>query len=238
MNTSNIIQIEVPDFDPDIDGRLPNQQAQGSASTTQKSFKKSDERKAPALLQRDVEEVDWPDVIPVEIPPQSDQDIEQDIPVLSTRCETNLLEIPQLESELEEEEGQPEDLQTYLSHHNTYQESQNICKEYRKRLLDINDDRYFQDIDRAYKPYGPTRDYIPLNQAPGPRHMTQELIQTFGRGRGQARRDELHSHDPLEHERDLYRAEYNAKSRKLNACVRGMQVRNNLFYTIIQYVHN
>ena len=123
MNTGDVIQIEAPDFDPDIDEGLPTQEyqeAQGSASIIQQSIKKSDEYKAPASSQRDVEEVDWPDVIPVKIPPQPDQDIEQNIPVLPTRCETNHIEIPQLESDLEEEEGQFEDLQTYLTHHNTY----------------------------------------------------------------------------------------------------------------------
>ena len=146
MNTGDVIQIEVPDFDPDIDEGLPtqeHQEAQASASITQQSFKKSDGNKAPALSYQDVEEVDWPNVIPVEIPPQPDQDIEQNIPVLPTRCETNLIEIPQLESDLEEEEEQFEDVQTYLTHHNTYQESWNICKEYRKRLLDLSDDRYY-----------------------------------------------------------------------------------------------
>ena len=113
---------------------------------------------------------------------------------MPTRYETNLIDIPQLESDLEEEEEQFEDIQTYLTHHNTYKESQNIQKEYRKRLLDLNDDRYYQEIDQAYDTYGPTRDYIPVNQAPGPRRTTQELIQTFSRGRGQARREELHGH--------------------------------------------
>ena len=94
-------------------------------------------------------------MIPVEIPPQPDQDIEQSIPALPTRCVTDQIKIPQLESNLEEEE-QFKDLQTYLTHHNTYQESQNIGKEYRKRLLDLNDDRYYQEIDRAYETYGPT----------------------------------------------------------------------------------
>ena len=65
-------------------------------------------------------------MIPVEILPQPDQDIEQNIPVVPTRHETNHNEIPQLKSNLDEEEGQFEDLQTYLTHHNTYQESQNI----------------------------------------------------------------------------------------------------------------
>ena len=148
----------MPDFNPDINEGLPlqeHQEAQGSASTTQQFFKKSNENKAPALSHQDVENVDWPDAIPVEIPPQPDWDIEQNIPALPTRCEINHIEIPQLESDLEEEE-QFEDLQTYLTHHNTYQESQNIHKEYRKRLLDLDDDRYFQEIDHAYETYHPT----------------------------------------------------------------------------------
>ena len=109
---------------------------------------------------------------------------------------TDQIEIPQLERDLEEEE-QFEDLQMYLTHHNPYQGSQNICKEYRKRILDLNDNRYYQDIDCAYETYGPIRDYIPANQTPGPHHTTQELIQTFGRGRGQACREELHGHRPF-----------------------------------------
>ena len=148
-------------------------------------------------MQQDVEEVDWLDMIPVEIPPQPDQDIEQNIPVVPTRRETNHNEIPQLESDLDKEEGQFEDLQTYLTHHNTYQESQNICKEYQKRLLDLDDDRYFREIDHVYKTYGPTQDHIPVNQAPGPHRTMQELIQTFGRGRGQACREELHGYQPF-----------------------------------------
>ena len=54
MNTGNVIQIDVPDFDPDINEGLPTQEhqgAQGSASITQQFFKKAKEREAPALLQ-------------------------------------------------------------------------------------------------------------------------------------------------------------------------------------------
>ena len=43
----------------------------------------------------------------------------------------------------------------YLTHHNTYEESQNICKEYRVRLLELDDDRYYQEIDHMYQTYGP-----------------------------------------------------------------------------------
>ena len=157
MNTGDVIQIEAPDFNPDINKALPiqdHQEIQGSASITQPFFDKSAESKAPALLHQDVQDVDWPDAISVKIPPQPDQDIKPSIPALPTRCETDQIEIPQLESNLKEEE-QFEDLQTYLTHHNTYKESQNIHKEYRKRLLDLDDDRYYQEIDRMYKTYGP-----------------------------------------------------------------------------------
>ena len=97
----------------------------------------------------------------------------------------------------EEEEGQFEDIQTYLDHHNTYQESQNIHKEYTKRLLDLDDERYYRNIDCIYKTYGQTRDHIPAIQTPEPCRMTQELIQAYGRGRRQAHREELHGHQPF-----------------------------------------
>ena len=180
--------------------------------------------------------MDWPDTIPVKIPPQLDQDNEQNIPVLPIRHETNLSDIPKLESDIdEEEEGQFEDLQTYLTHHNTYQESQNICKEYRKRLLDLNDDRYYWDIDHAYETYGPTQNHIPANQAPGPHHMRQELIHTFGRGRGQATGKSSMGTNPLEHVHNLCRAEFKERSRKLNACDRDMRVCNNFFFFVQQF---
>ena len=54
MNTGDVIQIDVLDFDPDINEGLPtqeHQEAQVSASITQQFFKKSEEHKAPALLQ-------------------------------------------------------------------------------------------------------------------------------------------------------------------------------------------
>ena len=97
MNTGNITQIDRPDFDPDINGGLPtkeHEETQGSDSLIQQPSKKSNKREAPALLQQDVEEVDWPDAIPVKIPPQPDQDNEQNIPVLPIRCKTNLSVIP------------------------------------------------------------------------------------------------------------------------------------------------
>ena len=94
----------------------------------------------------------------------------------------------------EEEEGQFEDIQTYLDHHNTYQESQNIHKEYTKRLLDLDDERYYRDIDHIYETYSQTQDHIPAIQTPRPRRKMQELTHAYSRGRGQAHREELHEH--------------------------------------------
>ena len=121
MNTGDIIQINAPDFDLDIDGGLPtkeHEETQGSDSFIQHLLGESEKSKAPALPQQVAEEVDWPDTVPVEILPQSDQDNDHNIQVSPTRHETNFSEIPQLESDIdEEEEGQFEDLQTYLTHH-------------------------------------------------------------------------------------------------------------------------
>ena len=202
MNTGNVIQIEAPDFDPDIDEVLPiptdqnkdHQETQGSVNSTQQSFEKTAKSKTPASSHQDV---GWPDAIPVEILPQPDQDIEQNIPTLPTQHETDQAEIPQLETDPKEEQSQ--DLQTYLTHHNTYEESQCIHREYSARLLELDDDRYYQEIDHAYQTYGPlpAQDYIPANQAPGPRRMTQELMQIFSKGRGQACREQLHGHRPF-----------------------------------------
>ena len=41
------------------------------------------------------------------------------------------------------------------------------------------------------------QDYQPANQAPGPHRTTQELMQIFGKGRGQIHREELHGHRPF-----------------------------------------
>ena len=187
MNTGDVIKIDTPEFDPYIDGGPPtkeHREIQGSDSSIQHLLGESKKSEAPALPQQVAEEVDWPDAVPVKIPPQSAQDNDHNIGASPTQHEMNYSEIPQLESDIdEEEEGQFEDIQTYLDHHNTYQESQNIHKEYTKRLLDLDDERYYWDIDRMYETYGQTRDHIPVIQTSRPHCTMQELIQTYGRGR-------------------------------------------------------
>ena len=157
MNTGDVIQIEAPDFDPDIDGVLPisadqsinHQERQGSVISTQKFVEKTVECRTPASSHQDAQDVDWPDVIPVEILPQPDQNIEQSISTLLIRCKTDQAGIPQLEDDPKEEQFQ--DLQTYLTHHNMYEESQCICRDYRAKLLELDNNRYYQGIDSTYQ---------------------------------------------------------------------------------------
>ena len=83
MNTGDTIQIEGPDFNPDIDDVSPttvdqesnNPVTQGSTTPTPKSAEKVIERTTPAPSHQDtdIQEVDWPDAIPVEIPSRSNQ---------------------------------------------------------------------------------------------------------------------------------------------------------------------
>ena len=218
MNTGDVIQIEAPDFDPDIDEALltPMDQhindpaIQGLVTPTLKPAEKVIECRtpAPSCTDIDTQEVDWPETIPVEIPPQYDQQNKQSIPTEQTHPNLGPAKIPQLEDNPEGEQYQ--DLETYFSHHITFEASEHIHRDYRSRLLSLDDDKYYQEIDRVYLTYEipPVQDYRPGNQAPSPHQTTQELMQIFGKGRGQACREELHGHRP-----------FSARMRSLQSCI-------------------
>ena len=218
MNFGDTIRIEAPDVDPDIDDVSPtttdqesnNPVTQGSATPTPKSAEKVIERTTPAPSHQDMDtqEVDWPDALPVEIPSQSDQQTDQRITIQPTQCNPEPVEILQLEENLEEEQYQ--DLETYLTHHNTFEASQHICRDYRSRLLSIDDKKCYEEVDIAFHTYRTpaAQDYRLANQVPGPHRTTQELMQIFGKGRGQACREELHRHRP-----------FGARTRLLQSCI-------------------
>ena len=138
MNFGDTIQIEAPDFNPDIDDVSPtttdqesnNPVTQGLATPTPKSAEKVTERTTPPPSHQDMDtrEVDWPDALPVEIPSQSNQQNDQRITIQPTRHNPEPVEIPQLEENSEDEQYQ--DLETYLTHHNTFEASQYIHRDY------------------------------------------------------------------------------------------------------------
>ena len=84
-------------------------------------------------------------------------------------------------------------------HHNTFEASQRICQDYQSRLLALDEEKYYKEVDRAFYKYGTpaAQDYRLENQVLGPHRTTQELMQIFGKGRGQMRREELHGHRPF-----------------------------------------
>ena len=163
MNTGNIIQIEVPDFDPDIDKALTismaqctnNLMTQGLVTPALKSAENVIECRtpAPSCTDVDTQEVDWPDVIQVEIPPQCNQQNEQSISTELTYLNLGPAEIPQLEDNSEGE--QYKDLEMYLSHHNMFEANEHIHRDYRSRLLSLDDDKYYQEIDSQSGSWSP-----------------------------------------------------------------------------------
>ena len=191
MNSGDTIQIEAPDFDPDIgdvsspitDKRPNKLLTQGTESPTHETTKPEIECSTPptSTQQTASQDTDWLDAIPVEIPPQIDQPEDQGIDRYQTQHNSNRAEIPDLKENLEEE--QYTDLDSYLSHHNTYEASQCIYQDYRSHLLTLDNDKYYKEVDRAYDSYGTpaAQDYWPANQAPGPCRTAEELMWIFGK---------------------------------------------------------
>ena len=114
MNLGDMIQIEAPDFDPDIDDvssptmeEISNKVlTQGTASPTPKTTEPETECSTPAMpiQQTASQDTDWPDAIPVEIPSQIDPPEHQGIDRQQTKCNSDRAEISDLEENSEEEQ--------------------------------------------------------------------------------------------------------------------------------------
>ena len=131
MNSGDTIQIEAPDFDPDINDvsspttdEISNKVlTQGTASPTSETTEPEIKCSTPPtyIQQTASQDTDWPDTIPVEIPSQRDQSEDQGIDGHQTQHNSDRAEILNLEENSEEE--QYADLDSYLAHHNTYEAS-------------------------------------------------------------------------------------------------------------------
>ena len=97
--------------------------------------------------------------------------------------------------ELEEDEDQQEYNNNHhlITHLNTHQESERMKREYTERLQDLDDQQYYDQIDRAPElqyflpqaPYDPPElKTIPTTHQPTTQRTTDELHQLFGRGQG------------------------------------------------------
>ena len=114
MNPGDTVQIEAPDFDPDIYGisspstdEIPNKLlTQGTASPTPKTTEPEIECSTPAMYiqQTGSQDTDWPDTIPVKIPSLLDQPDDQGIDSHQTQRNSDRAEIPNLEENSKEEQ--------------------------------------------------------------------------------------------------------------------------------------
>ena len=142
MNQGDTVQIEAPDFDPDIDrdtslstDKKPNEVTiQVTLPPIPEVTEPEDDNSftpGTTTQQLTSQETDWPDAIPMQIPRVSSstaQPEEQGHNRRQAQYNTENFEIPELEENSEEE--QFADLNSYMSHHNTYQASQHIQQEY------------------------------------------------------------------------------------------------------------
>ena len=138
MNQGDTVQIEAPDFDPDIDrvtepstDEKPNELTiQGTLSPISKVTESEDDNsltRGAATQQLTSQETDWPDTISVQIPrvlSLTAQSEHQKHNRDQARYNIEKFEILELEENSEEE--QFTNLDSYMAHHNTYQASQHI----------------------------------------------------------------------------------------------------------------
>ena len=204
MNQGNTVQIEALDFDPDINrvsspstDEIPNKLLiQGTPSPTPETTEPENQCPTPATSAQWLtsQDTDWLDAIPVQIPSSINQSEDQGLDRHQARHNSERVEIPDLEENSEEE--QFANLDSYLAHHNTYEASQYIRQYYRSCLHALDNNQYYAEVDRTYYSYKTpaAQDYWLANQAPGPCRTTEELMRIFRKGRGQARREELHRH--------------------------------------------
>ena len=138
MNQGDTVQIEAPDFDPDIDedtslstNEKPNEVTiQGTLPPIPEVTEPEDDNRLThgiSTQQLTSQETDWPDAIPMQIPRVSSstaQPEEQEHNRSQAQYNIENFEIPELEENSEEE--QFANLDSYMAHHNTYQASQHI----------------------------------------------------------------------------------------------------------------
>ena len=142
MNQGDTVQIEAPNFNPDIyrdtspsTNKKPNEVTiQGTLPPIPEVIKPEDDNSltpGTSTQQLTYQETDWPDAIPMQIPRVSSstaQPEEQGHNRHQTQYNTENFEIPELEENSEEE--QFADLDSYMAHHNTYQAREHIQQEY------------------------------------------------------------------------------------------------------------
>ena len=156
------MQTDAPEYDPDIDGdNQPNTDKKHATVSIQgtlemipeSSILEDDNSIAPENITapQNQQETDWPDAPAIQIPGVSSTTLDQPPEVTYNRCQVQPsavdLEIPELEDDSDQD--QFADLDTFTTHHNMHQESEQIHLKYLATLQNLSDDEYYAEIDRA-----------------------------------------------------------------------------------------
>ena len=206
---SDTVKIDAPEYDPDIDGdcqpTIDKEQAtvpvQGTLEMIPESSELEDDNSiAPEdnTVRQNQQETNWPDAPTIQIPGVSSTTSDQPPEVMHNRHQVQPSAVDSKIPELEDnsESDQFADLDTFMTHHNTYHASERIRQEYSAALQNLSDDEYYAGIDRVeFGNYTPASQYdwpahcqeVPRPpQADAPRQSTEELKRIFGKGRHQA----------------------------------------------------
>ena len=206
----DVIQLNAPDYDPDID-RDPDPvtdvqtlKAKSSKEDTSTDTHKLEDHKTIPLITNRPEH--QPSEVSSDISSNEHNNIEQHRAEHPSDYRPKLEDIPELETDEENlDEGQFDDAEL-LYNHNSTEESNRIHHEY---------SAYFEKVeDQEYSPYYtaqgvkyhiPELDYYPTNKQPKqyqrqqnqnvylpPPPSIEDLHTWYGRGRGRARHLELH----------------------------------------------
>ena len=159
---TDTVQINALECNSDIDGdNQPNTDkrhvtvsVQGTPNTSQESSVLEDDNSIVPdniTTSQNQQETDWPDTPAIQIPGVSSTTLDQPPEVTYNRCQSQPssvdLEIPELEEDSDQD--QFADLDTFITHHNTHQESKWIQQEYFTTLQNLSDDEYYTEIDRT-----------------------------------------------------------------------------------------
>ena len=201
------VQIEAPEYDPDIDGdNQSNIDEKHKTASVQGTLELIPEPSEPEdvngiapennTVQQYQQETNWPDTPTIQIPGVSCT-TDQPPEVTYKRHQVQPSEVDPEISVLEDDSDPDQfaDFDAYMTHHNTHHTSERIRKEYSATLCNLSDNEYYAKIDRAeFTNYTPALQYdwpachqeaLRPSQADDPRRSTEELKRIFGKGRGQ-----------------------------------------------------
>ena len=240
----NTVQIEALEYDPDIDGNnQSNIDEKHKTASVQGTLEPIPEPSEPEdvnsiapgnnTVQQDQQETDWPDTPTIQIPGVSST-TDQPPEVMYNRHQVQPFEVdPELP--VLEDDSDPDqfpDFDAYMTHHNTYHASERIRKEYSATLHNLSNNEYYTKINRAelqttHRLCNMTgqhatkkhRDHHRQTSQDDPQKNSKEYLE---KAEVKSDRKNFIATNHLTTKPILWKVTSNARSRKINACTKGI----------------